>query len=48
MTLYYAGSLTQIITLALLCWFREELDIERLKKYDAVEPVKNRATVSKK
>ena len=42
MTLFYVGSLTQIATLALLWWFKEELDVDRLSKYNAVEPISSK------
>lgn len=38
-TLFYVGALTQIACLAMLWWFKEELDVDHLARYDALAPV---------
>ena len=35
-TLFYVGALTQVATLFLLCWFKEELDVKNLAKHNAL------------
>lgn len=35
-TLFYIGSATQIATLAMLWWFREELDVDNLAKVNGL------------
>ena len=40
-TLFYVGSVTQIGTLLMLWWFREELDVGRLARFNGI---KNAAT----
>ena len=46
-TLFYIGSITQILCLLTIWWFKEELDEERLAKYDAIEPA-NSSSSNKK
>ena len=38
-SLFYVGAITQVLTLILLYFFKEELDVERLAKYDGVKRV---------
>ena len=39
MTLYYAGAVAQVACLAMLFWFKEELDVKNLAKRNALEPI---------
>ena len=39
-TLFYIGAVTQIVSIMLLYWFKEELDVENLAKRNAVVPKK--------
>ena len=37
-TLFYVGALTQVATLVMLWWFKEELDVKNLAKHNAIKP----------
>ena len=39
MTLFYVGALTQFVAIVLVLWFKEELDVKNLAKYNALKPI---------
>ncbi len=39
-TLFYIGAATQVASIILLYWFKEELDVANLAKHDALAPKK--------
>ncbi len=40
-TLFYIGAATQVASIILLYWFKEELDVENLAKHEALAPKKS-------
>ena len=45
--LFFVGTGTQVATLILIWWFKEELDVDRLAKYDGLKPMLPTKTIKK-